>query len=186
MQVLGHSSEGQGLAAAAKYFESQMLEMPFIPPEEKRKIIPINDKGDAFGTTIPFKSLYGIDDFVKKILSEPVGDFVFLGSDGYGINNRPIHYYALKEHLALFVQLNARSPRETIDGIFHAIGYIFEALAQKGDKIPEGKRLLIIQSDIYPDRNGYGWIQGLPGNVLNPTWKTDDPLLNSLIELDKL
>lgn len=180
----GSPSSSEGLDAARKYFESVQLEMPFIHQEEKRKIIHITDAGEVFGSKTPLKNLYDINTFVGEVLSKPISDYVVMGLAGHGVKSRAIHYYAVKEHLALFVQINEQESRDAIDGTFHAIQYIFEALEAKNKALPEGKRLLIIQSDFYA--SGYGWIQGQPGKIDETTWKTEDPLLNALSELDEL
>jgi len=91
------------------------------------------------------------------------------------------------DHLALFLQLHdgdifddERISTDRIEGLFYAIEPIFMAIADANKKglIPEGRRLLVIQSDFYG--KGWGWIQE-GQKVIDPkAWHSDENMLQAI------
>jgi len=183
------SQYSDGITKAQEYFQKEKLDLPFIPPDEKQKIVEF--QGDVFGSKPNSQSLYDIQAFVNEVLSKPVEDYVMLGFAGHGVESRGIHYYASKGNLALFIQLkyggafdDEEATRDRINGIFHMIGYLFESIesAKKAKLIPKDKRLLIVESDFYG--KGWGWIDGCPGEVDKSQWHTEAPrLLDALNDI---
>ncbi len=172
-----------------KYFQDEGLKLPFIPPDEMPKIAEVADSNAVIGTRQIPQSLYDIEAFAKEFLSKPTGDYVLIGRGGAGID-KPIHYYVVKGHLALFVQLKAGSA-DYVDGHLKAIEYIFKRMAEVEQKhpLPANKRLLVVHSDIR-DIGGWGWITDHPGTPDEKTWHRKEPmkspLLNALAELTQM
>ncbi|MCC5832355.1 MAG: hypothetical protein JJU12_04855 [Chlamydiales bacterium] len=173
---------------AQDYFNEEHLTLPFIPQEDKSKIERFQEA--VFGTKLDPHPLYDIEAYVREFLSRPVEDYVMLGFGGHGVSSRGIHYYAVKGNLALFIQLSYNSAatvdleeaRDRIEGIFQAIGYLFDAIktAKEKGKISAERRLLVVESDFYG--RGWGWIEDRPGEIDASKWHQNEPVLLSALQ----
>ncbi|HEV8051538.1 MAG TPA: hypothetical protein VGP47_03520 [Parachlamydiaceae bacterium] len=173
------------LAKAQEYFKQEEINFPYISESDKSKLLSISQ--DIFGTyPQPPAPLYDLERYVKEALSNP-REYVLFGNDGHGFESRGMHYYAVKKHVAIFVQVSAgvsQDPNlvhEKINAIFHGIALILESIedAEKQNLIPDGQRLLIVNSDFYG--NGWEWITGNPGEIDQAEWKTESPVLLSAL-----
>lgn len=179
-----------GMIKAQEYFREEKIDLPHIPPDEKAKIVAYQ-KG-VYGSKIEPQSVYDIEAYVNEVLTKPTADFVIFGLAGHGVKSRGMHYYAVKENIALFIQLGYggssmdEAARDRINGIFHAIGYLFEAVeeAKNAGLLPQERRLLVVESDFYGQ--GWQWIDGLPGKIDPAEWKTDQPvILDALADIPR-
>lgn len=175
----------EAFAQAEQYFENEKINFPYISNEDKRKLTVISK--EVFGTlSQPPAPLYDIELYVKGALTHP-RDFILFGVDGHGFESRGMHYYAVKKHVAIFIQINMgalldqESVHQRINGIFHGVSLIFDSLQEADQKnlLPEGKRLLIIDSDFYG--SGWEWITGNPGKINKAEWNTEGLTLLSAL-----
>lgn len=176
-----------GLSLARQFFDSQQLNFPFVPEDQKEQIQYL-DPG-VFGTEEVDSSLYDLPKYLKSALSEKVHNFVVFGFAGHGIGSHAMHYYAVNDHLALFFQKGfgnvGRDPddeRFNVNGLFESAKHFFKYMneAVEADKIPEGKRLFVVISDFYPEGSGWGWVQGTPGEVFEEDWSNTHDFLKAM------
>jgi hypothetical protein len=169
---------GSGLTEARRYFQDEKLQMPFVPTNEQPKIKKL--QSGLFSSRNGITEVYDANVYIKEVLSEKVANYVLFGFAGHGVNSRAIHYYAVNEHLAIFIQLgygnineDTKAVHDRIDGLLHSIQFFFMSMdeAAKADLINEGKRLLVVESDFAG--SGWGWIEGTPGEIKQATWHSD-------------
>jgi len=164
------------------FFEGAALPVPFIPGEQQRNIVAT---GRVFSTRKESASIYGIEDCVRELLSQPTEDYVLLGAGGHGIASQGLHYYAVKGPLALFIQLDAQLDPEKIKQTFIAIEKFYTALEKIA--VPPNRRFVFVESQYREELNGYGWIDGQPGKF-DKKWHTTQPNLlymDAFLELAK-
>lgn len=86
----------------------------------------------------------------------------------------------LEEKFAAFFQIKydgAADSREKVDNQLMSIEMLYEQA--KDANIPEGSRLLIVESDFFG--KGWEWIKDYPGTISQENWNTEGPVvLNAL------
>lgn len=168
------------LISCMSFFKEQKLETPFIPEKEKPQITCIQE--GVYGSKTPTQSLYDLTAFVQEVVTKPCKDYILLGLAGHGVKSRAIHYYVVKGPIAVFIQLkygNEQETRERIDGILYGVERMLKSVVED-KKLPEGKRLLVIQSDF--NASGWGWVIGQPKEIDRSTWHTEGSILQGAIE----
>lgn len=174
-----------GFSLAQQFFDSQQLVLPFIP-DEKKDHIQYLDPG-VYGTEKIEDSLYDLPKYLKGALSDKVHTFVLFGFAGHGISSHAMHYYAVSDHLALFfqkgfgnAQRDVQDEREKVNGVFHSAQFFFDTMnkAVKAGKVPEGKRLFVVISDMHPC--GWGWVEGSPGKIPEENWTRTPDFLQAI------
>jgi len=166
----------EGLLKAQECFEQERVKLPYISADDKLKMLVIDPR--IFGTySNPPCRPYDINVYVHDALTTP-NDYILFGFDGHGVASQGMHYYAVKENLAIFLQLKTVDP-DRINNLFPAIEWIFESLKKANSKhlIPDDARLLIVESDF--NGKGWGWIKGYPGKIEETKWHIDEPILMS-------
>lgn len=166
------------------------MKMPYIPDDEKANMTAVEGSDTAFGTRKTLdQSLYDINAFVQEAISKPTKDYVLVGQDGHGVNSHAMHYYVVKGHIALFIQLKDDSA-SYVDGNLKAVDYIFKLMAEveKKNPLPTDKRLVVVQSDFYG--SGWGWVTGQADKIDEKEWHAKQAnrsiLLDALSELTKM
>lgn len=165
---------------AQNYFATEGLNFPYVTEADSGKFLAISQ--DIFGTYPQAKDVYGnLQGYVMEALSTP-REYVLFGVDGHGINSKAMHYYAVKEHVAIFVQIrmgaidengNLEDPEEIqsrINGAFQGVKRIFDKMKVAEDQhlIQDGQRLLIVESDF--GNSGWEWVSGSPGEINKAAW----------------
>ncbi|MGA8164557.1 MAG: hypothetical protein WB791_05960 [Waddliaceae bacterium] len=169
---------------AIAFFNREKLNRPCIAEKFLPKIREISP--DVFGTRLNGPDIYDINACVQEVVSGPVKEYVLFGLGGHGIASLGMHYYVVEKGFALFLQisygnavLEEHFARERTNGQLIGVKLLYEAANHV--QIPDGKRLLIVESDFYG--SGWGWIEGYPGEVQD--WQTDDPVflhaINSIL-----
>lgn len=178
------------LQSCQQFFDAAHIKMPFIPADEKANITAVEGSDTVFGTRKTLdQSLYDITAFVKEAISTPTKDYVLLGTDGHGVSSHAMHYYAVKGHIALFIQLKD-ADTSYVDGNLKAIDYLFKLMSEVEHKhpLPEGKRLVVVQSDFYG--SGWGWVSGKTEEIDEKEWHAKQAnrtvLFDALSELAKM
>ncbi len=175
----------KGMSEARQYFEEQQLDFPFIPSDRQAEIKCL--QSDVYATIETDDSPYDLPAFLNKALSEKVNDYFLFGFAGHGVSSRVMHYYAVSDHLVLLFQKgfgngqkNTTKERDEINGVFHSAKIFFEAMKEAVDKgkIPEGRRLVVIVSDI--KGSGWGWVDGTPGKIPESDWHVTKDFLQAL------
>jgi hypothetical protein len=176
-----------GYVKAIKFFKDKKLDVPFILKKEKGKIDEVQP--EVFGTRDCPTTIYDLNSFLEEVLSSKVEDYVLFGAGGHGVSSRAIHYYAVYQHLALFIQLgdgiykDESEKRDRINGTFYAIEYLYDAIAaaDKNGLIPDGQRLLVIDSDFYG--RGWEWIHENQGSIDPQTWNAEEGMLQAMLAI---
>lgn len=180
-----------GFLAAIELFNKENLQLPYIPLKERKNIKELVP--DLFGTRSIDTSPYDIEAFIGEFLSKEVKNYILFGFAGYGVNSIGVHYYTVQDSFALFVQLrhgglflDEEIAKERINGSLSLIiAHLFEVAdaAKESGFPPEGRKLLIVESDFYG--SGWGWIEGCPGKIDPINWHTEEPVflhaVNSLL-----
>ena len=148
--------ENLDLNQAQAQFEKAGLAFPYLPPE---MLAAFKAKTDwLYGTRTGVPNLYNLDWFVNEVVTQTVENYLLLGYAGRGSNSWAIHYYLVRDHLALFLQLswggvygNKADDNLRIAGIFEETAKLIELVEQTGVfKLPE--RLVVVKSDFYGSR----------------------------------
>ncbi len=137
------------LTPCQQYFQDEGLKMPFIPKDEldHMKIVP--DSMRVIGTRETNNSLYDIAAFANEVITgTPTQDYVLVGRGGHG-TKPPIHYYVVKGHLAIFLQLKPDDVKSVNEQLM-AVKFIFDRMAdlEKTRPLEKDKRLVIVHSEI--------------------------------------
>lgn len=178
------------ITAADNYFKSQHLELPFIPSGMRNKLMQL--QLDLFGTR-ETETIYDVNYFIAELLTGDVNNYVLFGFGGHGISSRAMHYYAVNEHLAVFYQLDfgnvfrdEEASADRVLGMFYTIPLIFNEIEKSSSAglIPEGQRLLIVQSDFYG--SGWGWIEGRQEKINEKAWHAYENVLFALASIPKI
>lgn len=172
-------SSRQALSIAENYFKRENLDFPYVAKDDEEKFVKISE--GIFGTVNPLPAhLYNIEAYLKEALSSDQ-DYVLFGMDK--LSTLGMHYYTVKENVAIFIQLNA-DPRlenlqDRINGIFYGVSLILTSIkeAKENNLIPQDSRLIILDSDFYG--KGWGWVNGLPGRIDKENWNEENPVLMS-------
>lgn len=159
---------------------------PYIPSDELSNIKEVEDSQRVVGTREIPQSLYDIEAFASELFSQQqVKDYVLLGRGGVGVQP-PIHYYAVKGRLAVFVQLASKDP-SYLAGHLKGIEYLFKRMADVEQTLPPNTRLVVVQSDIQTDSNRWGWLTTGQQKV---EWHQKQPqkavMLDALLALTKM
>ncbi len=181
MNPLNPQSSLDAFEIAENYFKRENLDFPYVAKADEDKFVKISE--DIFGTLDSLPAhLYNIEAYLKEALSSNQ-DYVLFGMDK--LSTLGMHYYTVKEHVAIFIQLNA-DPRledlqDRINGIFYGVSLILEKIetAKNNNLIPKDSRLFIFDSDFYG--HGWGWIKGCPGEIDKNLWHVENPILMSAL-----
>lgn len=168
-----------------QYFKDEGLKEPYIPTDELSNIKDVDDSQRVVGTREIPQSLYDIEAFAAELFSKSTKDYVLIGRGGVGMQP-PIHYYAVKGHLAVFVQLASKDP-SYIDGHLKAIELLFERMADIETTLSPNTRLVVVQSDIRSESNRWGWMSSGQQKI---DWHAKQPqkavMFDALLELVKM
>lgn len=168
-----------------QYFKDEGLKEPYIPSDELSNMKVVDDSQRVVGTREIPQSLYDIEAFATELFSKPTTEYVLAGRGGVG-THPPIHYYAVKGHLAVFVQLASKDP-SYIDGHLKAIEFLFKRMADIETTLPPGTRLVVVQSDIRNESNRWGWMTSGQQKV---DWHAKQPqkavMFDALLELTEM
>ena len=166
--VLAGASEAARAGAAAlarlgEVFAGESLRPPFVP--EALTAAFSQRETAVFGTRDPQEGLYAFGHYVSELGQAELEDYLLLGFDGHGMASHALHYYLVCGPLAVFIQLNHANPfvdeaigRRRIDGTLGLVERLFDALmrAERADRLPAGKRLVVVDSDF--TSGGWGWV----------------------------
>jgi len=151
------NTNGINFQQIEKYFTGMNLPVPFIPDEMSENILQISDS--IYGSYQETRDLYDIDLFVKDVMTKPVSDYLLFGISGYGFNSYALHYYLVRDSLALFLQLgwggtfeDRDSERDNIVNTFKMAETLIKSVElsqQQEDNPILGKRLIVEDSSFY-------------------------------------
>lgn len=181
----------QGIEVAESYFKQMGLDFPYIPAEEKTKVRALQK--ELFSSDANRRSPYDLNQRIQEILAQRQENYVTFGLDGHGASSLAMHYYVVKDNLALFIQLayggaeplDVEDERERINGAFCTAELFLKAIeeANKRHSISEGKRLFIVESDFYSHGWGWGWVDGYPEKIDEKQWHTGPSVLDALNDI---
>ncbi len=170
---------------AESYFQQLQLRMPFVPTNEKEKIKQLQP--GLFSSRDDVGAIYDLEPLLQEALSKKVSNYVLFGMAGRGISSNAMHYYAVSDHLLLFIQAdfgNAfRSEQEVhthVNAMLTTAKMFFERL-EKAKGLEADKRLVIVDSDFRG--KGWGWIKGFPGKIDSDTWHSTGTLVDALMDI---
>src|SRR5207244_4239765 len=91
-----------GVADATALFQTEGLELPFVPPELARQFRQCDRW--CFASREVRVSPYRFEDYVNE--ADAVPDYVLIAHTGHGVNSYAIHYYLVHGFLRLFLQIH--------------------------------------------------------------------------------
>jgi hypothetical protein len=151
------------------YF-SQYGFSPFIPDALRAKITAYQE--GLFGT-LPLQASLDVETYVSQVIRGQIkDDFILLGFGGHGVASSGFHYYIKKDSIALFIQARYLGNQDD-DERMAAKLTMAETLIEA--KIPDGKKLIVIDSDFTVLR-GWKLYEGFP-ETLEYQVSDDDVLM---------
>lgn len=169
---------------AINFFNERQLNFPFILKEIKSKIDEIQP--GVFSSRESPTTIYDLNYFLGEVLCDKVDDYALFGVGGHGLKSHALHYYAVNAHLALFFQLAYGNAYEDengssrVNGMLDAVEIFFAAITAATEKglIPDGHRLMVIDSDFYG--KGWCWIKEGQKIIDEASWHPDTTLMQAL------
>jgi hypothetical protein len=145
-------------------------ELPF-PPLSAEAAAALQEVGPDIFATRPFDiTPYGLEAYSDRLQRSPLQEnYALLGVDGHGINSWAMHYFVVKDALALFIQRAWGGAYHDADERRRAIAASFAFAktlqdetrrARQDGLIPPGWRLLVVASD-YAEP-GWAWVPAPP------------------------
>jgi len=160
---------------ARQFFADAGLAFPPVPAALEASVVK---QGEAiFGTRPAEPPLYTLEAWVAEAMRGP--EFVLFGMDGHGINSWATHFYLVHGPLAILMQVAAggalMSTADTatrVEGAWESVAALMDDLnnAQRAGKLPAGKRLVVVDSDLGNSR--WAWVD-LRSNA-EPQWETSE------------
>jgi hypothetical protein len=170
------SLNNSALEEAKTLFTKEGLSFPYIPEEMIPQVKKLHSW--IFGTREDTPSPYQIAKFVEEIDTKPVENYLIFGHAGYGTNSWAMHYFLVKDNLALFTQTSwggiytdNETAIKTMTDRFIKAEKLSKIFATKKALLTAEKLLIVVISDFY----GSGWTfkESLLDrqNNWNETWK---------------
>lgn len=183
---------GSAAEAARAQFAAAGLPAPPIPPLFAPRLLRVRDwlystRGDQQGTGAAAPGPYALQWYGRELLGGSVGEpYLLFGHDGHGINSWAMHWYMVRQPLAIFLQLpwgNAydddaqrAASAEALRLHFDAIERLLQATAGAANGVlgPDDW-LIVVASDLEGSRAGL-W----PAGERTIEWHETDWSLHAL------
>jgi len=178
------------LDEARRQFEAEGLTVPLVPQAMGGELVRLGEALYATRRDLP-AGPYEIEAFVREALAGETDDYVLFGQDGHGFQSWAVHYFLVRGHLALFVQVEwggAYSDREVttraVTDAFTRAWSLVEAVDAAGEsgRFEAGERLIVVYSNL-SENSRWARVHVPTADPAAVDWQpADDPLLAGLTQ----